>query len=87
MAILAYLVVQKEEGGRRVTAHEISKKAPEFINKTQRPTRIMAQLLALHQMKFAEKEECAMGILWTITDAGYEFFKKNSEFINMFFYS
>jgi len=87
MAILAYMVIQKEGEGRRVTAHEISKKAPEFINKTQKPTRIMDHLVQLRQIGFVESEDCAMGTLWNITDKGYDFFKGISESFRLMFYS
>jgi predicted transcriptional regulator len=78
-AILSYLVRLKENQTHKVSAkdsaHNISKKAPEFINNTQRPQRIMEMLEDLEMNEFVQSEKIGNYLYWEITDEGFKWYK------------
>jgi len=77
-AILNFLVRLKEdpEEDDMVSAHRITKKAPEFIESTQRQQRIEGILITFEERnQFVNKMKVKNATYWSITDAGYKWFK------------
>jgi hypothetical protein len=75
VAILSYLVRNREEMKPKATTRELSRKPPEFVSSTQRQQRIKEMLESFEQQGFVSSETYAMGTVWEITDKGYEWYK------------
>ncbi|MGA1820409.1 MAG: hypothetical protein ACMUHU_05300 [Thermoplasmatota archaeon] len=75
VAILSYLVRNREEGKPKATTREISRKPPEFVSSTQRQQRIKEMLESFESQGFVVSETYAMGTVWEITDKGYDWYK------------
>jgi hypothetical protein len=86
MAVLAYLVRKMEMDSPKVTVNEITKKAPEFLKKTQRNQRIQNQLEGLKEIGFVKDEKLEMGTIWEITKIGYEWYKSYADGIRLGLY-
>lgn len=86
MTILAYLVRKQEEQGKRPTANEITKKAPEFIHHAQRTPRVSTMLRNLEKMGYVRSEKFDMGTVWGITEQGRDYYRKLSELLRPVFY-
>jgi hypothetical protein len=75
VAILSYLVRNREDQRPKSTTRELSRKPPEFVSSTQRQQRIKEMLESFEQQGFVSSETYAMGTVWEITDKGYEWYK------------
>ncbi|MBA3046556.1 MAG: hypothetical protein KKH41_08590 [Candidatus Thermoplasmatota archaeon] len=87
MAILAYLVRKQEEHGKRPTANEITKKAPEFIQHAQRTPRINIILKKLEKMDYIRSEKFDMGTVWEVTDRGRDYYRTVAGLLRPVLYS
>ena len=75
VAVLSYLVHNREDNRPKATTRELSRKPPEFVSSTQRQQRIKEMLESFEQQGFVSSETYAMGTVWEITDKGYEWYK------------
>jgi hypothetical protein len=75
VAILSYLVRNREDNRPKATTRELSRKPPEFISSTQRQQRIKEMLDSFEQQGFVKSETYSMGTVWEITDKGYDWYK------------
>ena len=75
VAVLSYLVRNREDNKPKATTRELSRKPPEFISSTQRQQRIKEMLESFEQQDFVSSETYSMGTVWEITDKGYEWYK------------
>jgi CTP-dependent riboflavin kinase len=75
VAILSYLVRNREDNKPKVTTRELSRKPPEFVSSTQRQQRIKEMLESFEQQGFVNSETYSMGTVWEITDKGYDWYK------------